>query len=286
MTEICYDGPPNTINHGTCRAGTKTCNANGAEFGPCVGQVLPAAELCETIEDEDCDGTGITGCVYLACGDVPRGLPTGVYSIDLDNDGPIEKTQVLCDMETDGGGWALVHNSFGTDAGTTLVFWGMLYDERFSVRGMPSIGENFYYGALYKFGKEYRDEIEDLDGKVKEVMRATADGIDPGSMRFTQPMRVGGSLEIFNFNFASGWSSADHDGDDSEGDCARAYNNVMQHYGDCWRYNLGADGDAPFEDSGWGPHINRNIANEFNFKSDGMGVGHTRVKRISRWTRW
>lgn len=53
----CYDGPAATEGVGICKAGTRTCAADGASWGPCAGEVLPKPEDCATPEDEDCDGT-------------------------------------------------------------------------------------------------------------------------------------------------------------------------------------------------------------------------------------
>lgn len=55
-TAPCYDGPKDTLGVGLCKAGTKTCTAEGTSFGPCQGQVLPVPEDCATPFDEDCDG--------------------------------------------------------------------------------------------------------------------------------------------------------------------------------------------------------------------------------------
>jgi hypothetical protein len=52
----CYSGPPATENVGPCVAGLKTCNSDGTDWGPCVGEVVPATEDCSTPADEDCDG--------------------------------------------------------------------------------------------------------------------------------------------------------------------------------------------------------------------------------------
>jgi hypothetical protein len=54
--EACYDGPAGTENKGLCQAGSRTCDADGAAYGPCSGEVLPATEDCATATDEDCDG--------------------------------------------------------------------------------------------------------------------------------------------------------------------------------------------------------------------------------------
>jgi hypothetical protein len=47
---VCYQGPPETHGVGTCASG---CTA--ADSGVCVGQVLPAIETCDGL-DNDCDG--------------------------------------------------------------------------------------------------------------------------------------------------------------------------------------------------------------------------------------
>ncbi|WP_437334844.1 hypothetical protein [Sorangium sp. So ce394] len=52
----CYSGPAGTRGAGPCAPGAQTCLPDGAGYGPCVGEVTPAAEICVTPEDEDCDG--------------------------------------------------------------------------------------------------------------------------------------------------------------------------------------------------------------------------------------
>lgn len=54
--ESCYTGPAATQGVGLCKAGTRTCDADGMGFGACNGEVLPATEVCMTPADEDCDG--------------------------------------------------------------------------------------------------------------------------------------------------------------------------------------------------------------------------------------
>ena len=53
----CYDGPAGTEGVGLCASGTKTCAADGATFGACVGQVTPKVEDCSTPADDDCKGS-------------------------------------------------------------------------------------------------------------------------------------------------------------------------------------------------------------------------------------
>ena len=50
----CYSGPACTGGVGVCTGGTQTC-VNG-QWAACVGEVLPAQEVCDGI-DNDCNGT-------------------------------------------------------------------------------------------------------------------------------------------------------------------------------------------------------------------------------------
>lgn len=62
-TQACYSGPPGTEETGICSTGTQTC-ANG-QWGVCAGQVVPATESCDAI-DQDCDGNVNEGTCSLA----------------------------------------------------------------------------------------------------------------------------------------------------------------------------------------------------------------------------
>jgi hypothetical protein len=55
-TQACYTGPAGTDGVGICAAGSQVCDEGGAAFGPCTGDVTPQREVCETPEDDDCDG--------------------------------------------------------------------------------------------------------------------------------------------------------------------------------------------------------------------------------------
>lgn len=61
-TASCYTGPSGTTDVGLCQSGTKTCDGSGTGYGACVGEVLPATEVCDNMIDEDCDGTADDGC--------------------------------------------------------------------------------------------------------------------------------------------------------------------------------------------------------------------------------
>jgi hypothetical protein len=54
LRNACYSGPAGTEGVGACHAGASVCN--GVDFGACEGEVLPAPEVCNGIDD-DCNGT-------------------------------------------------------------------------------------------------------------------------------------------------------------------------------------------------------------------------------------
>jgi hypothetical protein len=74
LTQACYDGPNGTQGVGICHGGTKSCvetSPGGFGMSACLGQVLPAAEDCNGLDD-DCNGT-IDDLAPRACYDGPAG---------------------------------------------------------------------------------------------------------------------------------------------------------------------------------------------------------------------
>ena len=65
-SEACYSGPAGTQGVGVCTAGIKTCSPT-AEWGPCMGSVVPSAEICGTGVDADCDGLVAADCPGNEC---------------------------------------------------------------------------------------------------------------------------------------------------------------------------------------------------------------------------
>jgi hypothetical protein len=66
-TKSCYTGPAGTVGVGTCKAGTQTCEMFGNAWGPCIGDVLPQPDLCNTAADEDCSGSAMTCAANQDC---------------------------------------------------------------------------------------------------------------------------------------------------------------------------------------------------------------------------
>jgi alpha-tubulin suppressor-like RCC1 family protein len=125
VTRTCYTGPVGTSGVGICRSGTQTCSA-GSWGSACPGEVLPGAELCNSIDD-NCNGT--TDEPYTApivsCSNLHRSEPSGVYLIDSDGAGPGVPYSAYCDMTTNGGGWtlALKANGSATTFSYDAAYW-------------------------------------------------------------------------------------------------------------------------------------------------------------------
>lgn len=83
----CYTGSAGTRSVGVCRDGLETCDADGAGYGPCVGEILPSPEDCSTPFDEDCNGSVnepaagcdcVPGAVAACYSGLPATLDVGV----------------------------------------------------------------------------------------------------------------------------------------------------------------------------------------------------------------
>jgi hypothetical protein len=84
--EACYSGPAGTDGVGPCLGGKRTCNTEGTSWGPCMGEVLPAFDACDTPADEDCDGA-MTVCtdVWSRLFGDPNGQYARAVAVDSSN---------------------------------------------------------------------------------------------------------------------------------------------------------------------------------------------------------
>jgi hypothetical protein len=117
-TESCYFGPAGTEGVGPCRAGTRTCLADGTGWGPCEGMVLPVQEICDNGIDDNCngvvdeehdlDGDGWTNCQGDCCDSIADGcsdphlVNPGAFEVpdngvDDDCDGIVDNALPTCD---------------------------------------------------------------------------------------------------------------------------------------------------------------------------------------------
>ena len=97
--------------------------------------------------------------------DTDGSAPSGIYPVDVDGEGPLETALVLCDMETDGGGWTL----------------GL----RSSAEGRPEYGLSQDVGHLgigTTYYKLHDEQIRGLIGPTRNFdLLATQQGFDQAS---------------------------------------------------------------------------------------------------------
>ncbi len=92
--EWVYNGPPNSLNIGECRAGRRTCS-NGEEI--LFGMRTPVDEICSNGDDDDCDGLT----------DEVDTINSVDYLLSIDNSGsmdPIKQTiqTAICEWARNG----------------------------------------------------------------------------------------------------------------------------------------------------------------------------------------
>ncbi|MEZ4433388.1 MAG: MopE-related protein [bacterium] len=93
--EGCYSGPAGTEGIGVCVGGTRTCAPDGTAYGPCVGEVIPAAEVC-AFDGDDVDCDGAAGCDDADCDDAPGCFEVCDNGVDDDDDGYVDCNDAEC----------------------------------------------------------------------------------------------------------------------------------------------------------------------------------------------
>ncbi|KYF75228.1 hypothetical protein BE18_32995 [Sorangium cellulosum] len=152
----CYTGPTGTVGIGPCTTGTQTCRSDGLGYGPCTGAVAPAAEICASPADEDCDGD--PQCRRLAPWARAYGFPGDVYARSIVSD-------AWGNYYVSGDFAGTVDFGAGplTSAGGSDVFllkldpsgsviwsrrFGSEYDDRYATLAVDGSG-NIYFAGLY-----------------------------------------------------------------------------------------------------------------------------------------
>lgn len=99
-TRFCYTGPEGTEENSPCKKGTQACEPQGSGFGPCMGEVKPAAEDCSTGEvDESCDKEAKCTGTPQWSGQLGEGLMREALDVAIDSKGDIVLTGYVNGIE-------------------------------------------------------------------------------------------------------------------------------------------------------------------------------------------
>ena len=115
-TRECYTGKKDTVGVGPCASGMQMCTSSG-QWGNCVGEVVPTAEVCGDNLDNNCDGAadndddrdgdGFTTCGGDCCDSTecsdpglvnPSAFDAPGNGVDDDCNGQVDDTIALCDQ--------------------------------------------------------------------------------------------------------------------------------------------------------------------------------------------
>jgi hypothetical protein len=180
LRQSCYTGPGGTLGIGMCVAGLQECIGGMFTGNPCVGQVVPSAEICDQ-RDNNCnnqtdEGFDADGDSYVACGP----------NADCNDNNPMINpgaTEVCngadddCDTRTDerdNQGNPLRRSCYSGPANTNgvgICQGGLQTCTGGTYNGVPCVGE------VIPASMEICDQRDDdCDGDVDEAFDVDGDG--------------------------------------------------------------------------------------------------------------
>ncbi|MCA9688051.1 MAG: DUF4215 domain-containing protein [Myxococcales bacterium] len=100
-------------------------DCGGVDCDPCgLGDDCDAPDDCESLSCEMGLCTLAASCKQIKDGN--PNAPSGVYMVDLDGMGGLDPMDVICEMDTDGGGWTLVQRTVWDPAQTDALMTGYM----------------------------------------------------------------------------------------------------------------------------------------------------------------
>jgi hypothetical protein len=167
----CYDGPAGTEGIGICKSGTKTCNAQGTLWLSCVGQVLPAPDVCSTAADDDCNGSPMP-CVTSSIWSKSYTSPDPYYQwavsrVAIDGAGNVYALGTgVSILKLDGNGNVLWTKNFDAGVGDLVVDAGGNILVTGSYTGTPDLGGGPLPSPAFMSGGAFVAKFDAAGGHV------------------------------------------------------------------------------------------------------------------------
>ena len=151
----------------------------------------------------------------------------GLYWIDPDGSGGVDRYEIYADMMTAGGGWTLgVHSLSGSNASTTDMV------SNTGVAGLSTGHTRDLTHLAIDRNAELRHRLVDFDGSV--IFDGYYTGNYHGALGDTADWTtLEGNLNVLDHHLGKSWSTAANDVDSYSGNCATMYGTPW-YYGNCW----------------------------------------------------